>query len=644
MRFTPIVALAILAFCTDANPICTLSAAPSQASTASTIHQAPKAGYHRYPVRNDKTLGPVAIEVAPNGIVVPRPVGLESRHASNLEGFSQTQPLSDKPAIDNGISSTPPLHLGHGPAVERPRPVTSSGSTSLTPSAKPIYSKLTGGPLLVPSPPGPQHLIPRGLQPVNSRPSNGSSGQGISSEIRQCFNQLRPLQLLTESLLYVQKTKEHSVRYGCYFESVNTTFYDGTYIELMREICWEIDKTIRTERRRRFRRCIYKTAENHLSHTSTEEDTYKVFEHEVGKITYYAHLIAPESAKDLVAELPQLSAEDIKKLNLTEYIGKFKGIPNSSAATSASANPNEKPGSRLTKRSWFTDLMKSVFSSELDNAISNLGQDVETKVAKEAHERHGRENHDPFPMSDSKREAQSNPVYVHGRLSPITRSNPVDQVDPARDTNKVLLTVEDVDLYLDFIRDQKNLDFREYYDLRKTVVQELNLSHRFSNLFGDMESYKSMIAEAYRTARKSAEANNVHIPRSISIDTRSPSGLNTKSPAPDEPEASLNTEFLPGVEPLNVDAAGEPITDPLSFGPKGVSPRDIPPFDPNSFDFNNQTEKCKAAVMLATAKADVIYLLHEMDLKPSECPEMEDVIKGTNFPLPHIVLKRHLTF
>ncbi|PSS06701.1 hypothetical protein M430DRAFT_23396 [Amorphotheca resinae ATCC 22711] len=46
----------------------------------------------------------------------------------------------------------------------------------------------------------------------------------------------------------------------------------------------------------RFRHYIYKTAENHLSYTSTEEDTYKVFEHEVDKITYYAHLIAPESA------------------------------------------------------------------------------------------------------------------------------------------------------------------------------------------------------------------------------------------------------------------------------------------------------------------------------------------------------------
>jgi hypothetical protein len=590
MRFTPIVALAISAFCTNANPVSTHSAAPSQASTASTIHQAPKAGNHRYPVRNDKTLGPIAVEVAPNGIVVPRPVGLESRHTSNVEGFSQTQPLSDKPAIDNGISSTPPLHLGHGPAVEHSRPITSSGRTSLTPSAKPIYSKLTGGPLLVPSP---RHLNSRGLQHVSSRDLNGSSRRGISSEIRQCFNQLRPLQRLTESLLYTQKTKEQTLRYGCYFESVNTTFYDGTYIELMRKICWELYKSISTERRRRFRRCIYKTAENHLSYTSTEEDTYKVFEHEVGKITYYAHLIAPESAKDLVAELPQLSSEDIKKLNLTEYIGKFKGIPNPGAATSASATPNEKPGSRLTKRSWFTDLMKSIFSSELDNAISNLGQDVETKVAKEAHERHGMENHDPFPMSDSKREGKSNPVYVHSRLSPITPSNPVDQVDPDRDTSKVLLTVEDVDLYLDFIRDQKNLGFREYYDLRKTVVKELNLSHQFLNLFDDMESYENMIAKAYRTARKSAEANNLHVPRSISIETRSPSGLNTTSPAHVEPEASLNTEILPGVEPSNVDAAGEPITDPLSFGPKGVSPRDIPPFDPNSFDFNNQTESAR---------------------------------------------------
>jgi hypothetical protein len=514
---------------TYANPLSTLSTSPAPTSTG----------------HDNDVLGPITVEVSPNGIVVPGYAKQDSRYhrpsinsppedleifsviendekeaasvevsSHNAENNHNTDPttVSNPPSARHDHFRSGGLHLGHGPVVQRPRQIIPTSAVSDAPSAavaQPIQKNLTTRFLVVPL-----HSSDRA---VDSRPSNtlnspedrssatesakngnadGSPPREASPSIPKCLSILQPLRDLADRLVFIKEAPRHTLISACRFQSINRTHYDGQHIERMEEICWNLFETIQLEGRRRFERCISKIEDKyqHNSRPSADGQPYNELESVIDKFSFHAYQLTPASVKSFIKEHPEISPEDIEWLNHDM----------NATSTITSISPNKGPASGVAKRSWASNLFKAIFAAEVDTAIGSIGKGVDSAVRQEVQEYRDKmrsqndtsdsqgdiqnmtESQSDSPSLSNFSPRQSNRVYIHGQYYPI---GPINKyVNHPRDTDELPLTTEDIASYLEFIRDTKNLNRQQFKLLRHAVDQELNFGTIILDFNRDMES------------------------------------------------------------------------------------------------------------------------------------------------------------
>ena len=312
----------------------------------------------------------------------------------------------------------------------------------------------------------------------NNKPYGYSSPKGILPTIPRCLDILRPLRDLAERLVYIKEAPHHTLMSACHFQALNRTQYEGHHVEHMRELCWDLFETIQQEGRRRWERCISK-AEDKVHYGSSvwaEGDPIHETKSGVDKFSFRAYQLTPGFVKEFIAEHPDLSPDDIEWLmHDTNSIDTTSGLSKRS----------------VTKRSWLADLFKSIFGAEINIALSMIGNGVEGMVTDEVHgyqkthaqnktsnTHHRHSSHENTTSAPhAKRDPQSNRVYIHGTWYPIAPIN--KYVNHPRDTPVVPFGQEDIDSYLEFVRETRHLSRKQYIRLKAAVERELKLNSQF---------------------------------------------------------------------------------------------------------------------------------------------------------------------
>jgi hypothetical protein len=540
---------------TYANPLSTPSTSPTPTSTG----------------HDNDVLGPITVEVSPNGIIVPGHARQDSRyHSPSLNSPPESHKIfpviendykeatsleTSSPTADDNhntdpttVPKSPParhdhfrpggLHLGHGPVVQRPRPIIPTSAVSDAPSApvtQPMHKDLTTRFLVVPLHPSDGDLDSRQSNSLNSPEdrssatksdrhgtSNSSPPREASPSIPKCLSILQPLRDLADRLVFIKEAPHHTLISACRFQSINRTLYHGQHIERMEEICWNLFETIQLEGRRRFERCISKIEDKyqHNSGASAEGQPYDELESGIDRFSFHAYQLTPASVKDFIKEHPEISPEDIEWLN--------HDMDATDSITSIS--PNKGPLSGVAKRSWASNLFKAIFAAEVDTAIGSIGKGVGSAVRQEVQEYRDKmrsqndtsDTHDGVQnLTESQSDSpslsnfsprQSNRVYVHGQYYPI---GPINKyVNHPRDMDELPVTTEDIGSYLEFIRDTKNLNRQQFKLLRDAVVQELNFGFSILDSNRDMESKYNLGSEQHHSKNKRTYKPRRRIPRS----------------------------------------------------------------------------------------------------------------------------------
>lgn len=340
--------------------------------------------------------------------------------------------------------------------------------------------------------------IPKGWEstskPATSKSPSTSSGSfptGILPTIPRCLNILKPLRDLAERLVYIKEAPHHTLMSACHFKSLNQTHYDGWHVERMRDLCWDLFETIQLEGRRRWERCAGKEEEKYQYNSDAWKEGDPIYEQESGvdKFTFHAYQLTPVKVKEFIAEHPDLSPDDIEWLthdaNPTE--------------TTTSTPAKKRSVSLVSKRSSILDIFKAIFAAEVDATIKQIGKGVGNVVTEEVHGHRQKEHaqnktSNPHKVSThnnstssahSKRGPQSNRVYVHGQWRPTVPVNKYINVHQPRANIGLPYSSEDIDSYLEFVRETRRLSPKQYRRLRVAVERELKLN---SQLLGSIEN------------------------------------------------------------------------------------------------------------------------------------------------------------
>jgi hypothetical protein len=630
------------------------------------------------PAAHYDTLEPITVEVAPNGIIAPGHAGQESKnvsprvdnHSGDLEIFPVIQPPEEAPTGDaeseesedseydhladyTTATSSPSRYnpfrhlghrLGHGPVVQRPRPVTATSTLTDPASAavtQPIHKDHSARYLIIPlvhddrnessplsspsgfaepskdtpSPDSKDGLVYDRSPTDMSTQGNASNGSPITKflpNIPKCLTILQPLRELAERLVYIKEAPQHTLISACHFQSLNQTHYGGQQVERMREICWDLFETIQLEGRRRYERCISKMEDKYQynSNALAEEGPHGKLESGVDKFSYRAYHLTPGSVKDFVKEHPDLSPEDIEWLNHDM----------NTTADLFSTPPQMGSVSRRKKRSWFTDFLKAIFAAEVDATVHAAGKDIEELVEEEVEDHrkkatahnHTSHVHDYSPdnttkVPRSKKNGQSNRVYVHKEWYPIAPIN--KYVNQPRSTGELPLTAEDMASYLEFIRDTSNLNDRQFKHLKDAVKHELHLATPI------------LSSNKHRGGKDKLKSGNHN------------EKYDAQGPPPVTAEASHKSGGTKALSESPNKATSEAlVAPPEKRGLLEDTVRSIllPPIVNVLWDVTTNIQKCKAAAMLATSDEDVPYLLNELDARPSDCVTLKDYFKGTH--------------
>ena len=493
---------------------------------------------------NNNVLKPITFEVASNGVVIP---AQEPKHddppvnsySSDMEDFPIIQTalstaratsfdVEDTHDIDPSTSTTPlakrdhymynhylaeGLRLGQGPVVQPPRPprpITNTGALS-GPESQPIQNDPEPAYIVIPLPQNDRKLSPpeasssAALTPskdtpsrksqdeppsespvvgyaANNKPSDSGFPTNISPTIPRCLNILRPLRDLAERLVYIKAAPHHTLMSACHFQSLKRTIYDGRHVERMREICWDLFETIQLEGRRRWERCISKAEDkyHYNSSASTDGDTLYESKSGVDKFKFHAYQLTPGSVKEFIAEHPDLSPDDIEWL-----------LHDTGSTDTALSNPsNKEPVYHLSKRSWLSDLLKTIIAAEINTAVYSIGSSVQEMIIRRVQEYQQRTHshngtykayNETTPInttsvahSQSKRDPQSNRVFIHREWFPIAPVN--NYVNQPRDSLGILFSPEDISDYLEFVCETTHLSRKQYRRLKDAVEYELKLN------------------------------------------------------------------------------------------------------------------------------------------------------------------------
>jgi hypothetical protein len=314
----------------------------------------------------------------------------------------------------------------------------------------------------------------------NKMSVDGKSLNGILPTIPRCLELLKPLRDLAERVVYIKEAPHHTLLAACHFNSLNKTHYDGSHVEHMREICWNLFETIQQEGRRRWERCLLKADDKlHKPSPSSKENPIHESEHGLDKFSFRAYQVTPGLVKEFIAEHPDLSPDDIEWLM-------------HDVKSSGTNSPDTRSASQITRRSWIGDLFKAIFSAEVNTTINQIGKGVGGIVAdgvankssndhsvslgqnttKTPHTKaHPKTTH--TTTTHTKRDPQGNRIYVHGKYYPIAPIN--KYVNHPRATSKPPFRREDINTYLEFVRETRQLSRKQSKRLRAAVEQELRL-------------------------------------------------------------------------------------------------------------------------------------------------------------------------
>ena len=529
--------IACYKLCAYASPLLLSSISPTTASKT----------------EDEDALKPITIEVTPNGIVIPSQPSRESRH-DGAPIHSQFGNLEDFPVIqtdgDLSTATTAPSDIEHthdidsstfipgslarrtshmynpyrierlclerGPIVQLPRtlrPTISAGTLSrpqATINSQPIYNSEPAY-IVIPliqydwkpctsdessittltlSKDAPSRISLNG-QPTespilgnatHSKPLDTGYSDAISPTILRCMNILQQLRVLAEHLVYVKEAPHHTLMSACHFQSLNRTQYDGRHVERMREICWDLFETIQLEGRRRWERCISKAEDRYRYNSSAWQEGGPQFESDnrVDKFNFHAYQLTPGSVREFIAEHPDLSPDDIEWL-----------LHDTGSTDTALSNPsNKEPVYHLSKRSWLSDLLKTIIAAEINTAVYSIGSSVQEMIIRRVQEYQQRTHshngtykayNETTPVnttsvahSQSKRDPQSNRVFIHREWFPIAPVN--NYVNQPRDSLGILFSPEDISDYLEFVCETTHLSRKQYRRLKDAVEYELKLN------------------------------------------------------------------------------------------------------------------------------------------------------------------------
>jgi hypothetical protein len=452
-------------------------------------------------------------------VLATRSFSVEDKH--RIDASTATDPLSRTHHHKYNPFRARGLNLGHGPVIQSPRPFIPFGIHYDNPSPtnpQPVQNEPAY--LVIPLSQNVQKLSPADQSSPRSvkdpkdvlstdlkdksptdksavskstddEPSRFNYPKGILPTIPLCLNILLPLRDLAERLVYIKEAPHHTLMSACHFQSLNRTHYDGRHVERMREICWDLFETIQQEGLRRWERCISKAEEkvHYDSDAQAEGDPIYKSESGIDKFNFYAYQLTPGSVKEFIAEHPDLSPDDIEWL-----------MHDANSTDTTNSPPSKRSLSRFSTRSKLSDLFKAIFAAEVDVTINKIGQGVEVLVIDELHEyrqkahaqnKTSNDHYDSSPrktasLSHSRRDPQSNRVYVHGEWYPIAPVN--KYVNHPRNTVELPFSAEDINSYLDFVRETRHLSRKQYRRLRGAVESELKLN---SHLESPLESKDS---------------------------------------------------------------------------------------------------------------------------------------------------------
>ena len=400
-----------------------------------------------------------------------------STEKSSIGKSSMDKSPVDKPPVDK--SAMDKFFMGKSPVDTSPADKSSMAKSPIDISPA---NKYPGDKSLIDT--SPANISPMNKSPAdkfadNKTPYGDSFPKGILPTIPRCLDILRPLRDLAERLVYIKEAPHHTLMSACQFQALNRTQYDGRHVERMRELCWDLFETIQQEGRRRWERCISK-AEDKVHYNSgdwAEGDPIYEMESGVDKFSFRAYQLTPGVVKEFIAEHPDLSPDDIEWL-----------MHDTNSTDATSPPPNKRS---ISKRSWLADVFKSIFAAEINTTINQVGNGVESLVSdgihdyQKTHAQNKTSNSHPKHSSHknttsaphTKRNPQSNRVYVHGKWFPIAPIN--KYVNHPRATPKLPFGQEDVNSYLEFVRETRHLSRRQYKRLKAAVERELKLSLQF---------------------------------------------------------------------------------------------------------------------------------------------------------------------
>ncbi|KIN01578.1 hypothetical protein OIDMADRAFT_178912 [Oidiodendron maius Zn] len=517
---------------------------------------------------DEDALKPITIEVTSNGIVIPSQSSRESGHDGapirsqfgNLEDFPVIQTDGDFSMAAmapsdiehaHGIDSSTfipgslarrtsyrynpyrieRLRLERGPVVKLPRtlrPTISAGTLSRPQAminSQPIYNSEPAY-IVIPfiqydwkpctsdessittltlSKDAPSRISQNG-QPTesplldnatHSKPLDTGYSDAISPTISRCLNILRQLRVLAEHLVYVKVAPYHTLMSACHFQSLNRTQYNGRHVERMREICWDLFETIQLEGRRRWERCISKAEDRYRYNSSAWQEGGPQFESDnrVDKFNFHAYQLTPGSVREFIAEHPDLSPDDI------EWLLHDTG----STDTALSNHSNKEPVYNLSKRSWLSDLLKTIIAAEINTAVYSMGSSVQEMIIRrvqeyqqKTHSHNGtyKAYNETAPVnttsvahSQSKRDPQSNRVLIHSEWFPMAPVN--NYVNQPRDSLGIPFSPEDISDYLEFVSETTHLSRKQYRRLKDAVEYELKLNSQLEAPLADNDALQS---------------------------------------------------------------------------------------------------------------------------------------------------------